>query len=364
VPPLRLLVIGYEGSPSTRLRALQYLDDLRRDGFETTTLLFPRGSRAGSRTSIQSVWRQLMGADVILVQRVLSRRLNLLLRASRKPTVFDLGDAVHYIRSTQLEATDHPSTLVDRGRVLYRRGVRGSRYYSSRKRVLEEMLKLSQAAIFGNPVLESELSGRVRGESIVLPTAVPVSRANLKVHGASAPVTIGWIGTRGNLFHLQKLEPVFERLRARLGDRAQLAVVTNQEYRSNSLPTVFTEWSLEEESELVRSFDIGVMPLVDDPFSRGKCAFKAILSMSFGVPVVISPVGMNAELVRDGWNGFLASTHEEWERALVQLVSDHQLRAQLGTNAYETIEAGYSTERTYPVLRDALLRAASSEPAP
>jgi glycosyltransferase involved in cell wall biosynthesis len=357
---VRLLVIGYEGHPSTRLRVLQYLDALRGDGVESTAVLVPQIARSDPRRNLTVIRRHLRSADVVLVQRVLTRWLNLLLRAGRKPVVFDLDDAVHYIRPAQLPATLHPSRPADRGRALYRRLIRGSKYYSSRKALLDEMLGLSRAVIFGNAVLENELAGRARGEHLVLPTSVPVPRDELKVHENHAPVTIGWVGVKDNLTHLRTLEPVFSRLRERFGEAARLSVVTSEEYRSDHLPTDFTRWSLESEADLVRTFDIGIMPLIDDPFSRGKCAFKAILCMSHGIPVVVSRVGANAELVRDGWNGFLASTQGEWDAALVQLASDHELRARMGRNAYETIEDGYSIERAYPVLRDVLLRAGAA----
>jgi glycosyltransferase involved in cell wall biosynthesis len=116
-------------------------------------------------------------------------------------------------------------------------------------------------------------------------------------------------------------------------------------------------WSLEAEGDEVLTFDIGLMPLQDDPFSRGKCAFKAVFCMSRGVPVVASPVGANSELIAHGENGYLASNTAEWVDYLSGLVEDATLRAQLGHRARETIEAGFSAERVRAQLGETLLRA-------
>jgi glycosyltransferase involved in cell wall biosynthesis len=360
--PIRIVAIGYERHPSIRLRVEQYGAALREDGFELTTLLLPQTGQKRWREHAQMVWRRVERADVVIVQRVLFRWLNLILRAAQKPVVFDLDDSVQYVRPTQLSTTLHPRTANDRGRVLYRRAVRGSVYYSSRKRLLDNMLSFCHAAILGNDVLREELAPRTRAPIVIIPTSVPTSLENVKEHDPHSPVTVGWVGTRSNLLHLRTLEPAFRSLAKGSADLLKLHVVTSEDYRSEYLPTENTTWTLEGEAEAVRSFDIGLMPLVDDPFSRGKSAFKAVLCMSYGIPVVISPVGVNAELVRNGWNGFLASTPEEWTGAISALAEDHELRARLGLNAFRTIEDRFSTERAYPRLRSLLEQVACGRP--
>jgi glycosyltransferase involved in cell wall biosynthesis len=358
---LRIVAIGYDRHPSMRLRVQQYEQDLQSEGCSLTTVLLPQAGAGRPQAYARGIWRAVAGADVVLVQRVLFGWLNALLRASRKPVVFDLDDLVQYIRPTQLEATEQPRSVKDRARVIYRQLARGSRYYSSRRRPLEQMLSLSRAAILGNRSLQKEVAPYALCPTVVLPTCVPTHRAERKKHEARRPVTLGWVGTRDNVLHLRTLEPVFSALRERFGDDLKLQVVTSQEYRSNFLRTEFTPWSLKSERDVVSTFDIGIMPLVDDPYSRGKCAFKAILCMSYGVPVVISPVGLNAELVKHGWNGFLASTSAEWAEGIARLVEDHELRAQLGSNAFRTIENGFSTARAYPILKSVLERVARGE---
>jgi glycosyltransferase involved in cell wall biosynthesis len=357
-----VLAIGYESNPAMRVRVQQYLEPLQRDGFDVQELLLPQGHGrppAAKASVLQALWE----ADVVIVQRILARWLNLLSSATRAPIVFDLDDAVHYIRTSQLQATEHPSGLYQRSRVAYRRRVRGSVYFSSRKRLLDQMLRMARVAIFGNPFLARELGPAATCPTVVIPNSVRTSPDRLKVHEQRWPIKLGWIGTGNNLVHLRELEPALQRLAQQFGDgRLSLHVVTDQPYESQFLATEYTPWSLEREERLVRSFDIGLMPLIDDPFSRGKSAFKAILCMSYGIPVVISPVGVNAELINDGWNGFLASTSHEWETAIARLAEDLELRAKLGQNAYQTIEAGFSTARAYPLLKRIIERVARGEP--
>jgi glycosyltransferase involved in cell wall biosynthesis len=359
--PVRVVAICYSSSPSTRLRVQQYAASFERDGVVLRTLLLPQSDLDGLRSDVRLIHAAVARADVVLVQRVLHLWLNVLLAAARKPVVFDLDDSVQYIRTTQLAATDHPATAKDRARVVYRRVVRGSRYYSSRRRLLRQVLRLSKVVIVGNSPLRDELAGLTRSRTIVLPTCVPADPSALKAHAPSRPITLGWVGTSDNLIHLRTLEPAFRRLADRFGDGVRLHVVTSRPYESASLPTVFTKWSVAAEAQLTRTFDIGLMPLIDDRFSRGKSAFKAILCMSYGIPVVVSPVGVNAEVVRDGSNGLLASSADEWEAAIARLADSWQLRAELGRNAFRTVEERFSTARAYPVLKSVLERVARGE---
>ena len=118
-------------------------------------------------------------------------------------------------------------------------------------------------------------------------------------------------------------------------------------------------WSLEAELALLREMEIGIMPLSDTPWTRGKCGLKGLLSMAMGAATVMSPVGVNSEIVRHGENGFLATTEDEWFSLLSRLVEDVSLRRRLGSAARETVTRGYSVRRWEGVLADILARAAA-----
>jgi len=119
------------------------------------------------------------------------------------------------------------------------------------------------------------------------------------------------------------------------------------------VPGVATEqppWALEREVELFNTCDVGVYPLADDEWSRGKCGFKAIEFMACGVPVVASAVGVNREIIEDGVNGFLASTDDEWVEKLGRLLEDPALRRRFGQAGRRTIEERYSLRVHAPTL--------------
>jgi glycosyltransferase involved in cell wall biosynthesis len=117
-------------------------------------------------------------------------------------------------------------------------------------------------------------------------------------------------------------------------------------------------WRTETEVEDLADLDVGIMPLADTDWERGKCGLKALQYMALGVPAVVSPVGVNTEIVRDGENGLLAATGEEWERALERLLADDGLRRRLGDAGRATVESGYSARvhapRVAEAFRDAL----------
>ena len=110
------------------------------------------------------------------------------------------------------------------------------------------------------------------------------------------------------------------------------------------MPFVWRPWSPETEVEEIARFDVGIMPMPDNDWARGKCAMKALLYMAAGVPAVCSAIGMNREVIEDGANGFLASTDEEWLARVGALVEDPALRERIGAAGRRTVELGYSAE--------------------
>jgi glycosyltransferase involved in cell wall biosynthesis len=123
----------------------------------------------------------------------------------------------------------------------------------------------------------------------------------------------------------------------------------------------FRKWSAKKELDDLRSFDIGIMPLANNEINRGKCGFKALLCMACGIPVVISPVGMNSEIVRDGENGFLADSVEQWFEKLDLLVGNKALRERLGRAGKETVDESYSVKVNLTKLLAVFREAARSE---
>jgi glycosyltransferase involved in cell wall biosynthesis len=137
-----------------------------------------------------------------------------------------------------------------------------------------------------------------------------------------------------------------------------LHIATGKPYALAGVTVENEHWTPEREIAYLQHADIGLMPLHNTPRARGKCAFKALQYMAVGTPVVLSPVGMNAEVVEDGVTGYLADTPEEWKAKLARLITDPALRERMGRAARERVREHYSHEVYFPVLKGVLERAA------
>lgn len=186
------------------------------------------------------------------------------------------------------------------------------------------------------------------GNVSVVPTAVDPNRYAGIIRVPSPVVRIGWIGTPLHRPNVEILRPALTQLARER--RFELVMVGLNEPLDWRLPAIrYMEWNLQEELTFFAHFDIGVMPLEDSAFARGKCAFKLIQYMAAGLPVVASPVGANCEVVEDGTNGFLARTNEDWRSRLRQLIDDAGLREGLGANGRAVVRKSYSAPGLWPV---------------
>jgi glycosyltransferase involved in cell wall biosynthesis len=190
-----------------------------------------------------------------------------------------------------------------------------------------------------------------------IPTSVDTSRWVPRATAAPNPGVpiVGWIGSPTTGQYIRQLAPVLQRVAATHRFRMRIsgagAPVEMPGVSVDDVP-----WALEREVELFNTCDVGVYPLPDDEWSKGKCGFKAIQFMACGVPVVASAVGVNREIVEDGVNGFLASTADEWVDKLGRLLTDPALRRRFGDAGRRTIEQRYSLEVNAPHLAEVLRR--------
>jgi glycosyltransferase involved in cell wall biosynthesis len=218
------------------------------------------------------------------------------------------------------------------------------------------MVKGSDAVTVGNQFLKNEVLKVDRAKKVfVIPTSIDTNLyPKKKSFSDHQEIILGWIGTKGNLKYLKRLDPVFETLRQRF-PQVKLKIVSNDFYDSSRLPLVKKTWKLEDENEDLISFDIGLMPLSDDLWSRGKCGLKIIQYLSVGVPVVCTPVGINSDIVKNGENGFWATNDQEWVDHLSALIRNPELRYRMGLKGIDTVEKKYSlavtSEKFFQVLQ-------------
>lgn len=214
-------------------------------------------------------------------------------------------------------------------------------------------------AIAGSRHLEAWCRDSGAPQTALIPTVIDLERYPPAPPPANDVFTIGWIGTRSTLPHLAGAAEALRRVCA--DGRARLRLIANAPIDLPGVPVEFIPWREDREAELLAGIDTGIMPLPDEPWERGKCAYKLIQYMAAGRAVVASPVGANAEVVENGVTGLLATTTEEWTAALERLRLDAVGRAAMGAAGRRRVEERYCLQVQADRLAAALRRAARRE---
>lgn len=221
------------------------------------------------------------------------------------------------------------------------------------------LIQRAALVVAGNAYLADFARAAGARQVELVPTVIDLERyplPTISLAKIDRPPCVGWIGQRATAAFLAPYASIFQRLSA---DGQARFTAIGIDAPSLGLPMASIPWSEHTEVASISSLDIGIMPLVDEPFERGKCGYKLIQYMACGLPVVASPVGVNRQIVEHGVNGFLAETPEEWERALMTLLADAGLRQRMGQAGRQKVEAQYCVQVTGPKLA-ALLGAAAS----
>lgn len=182
-----------------------------------------------------------------------------------------------------------------------------------------------------------------------LPTVVDTNRYSTRTHNDEKPFNIGWIGSPSTAKYLHVIQPALSEL---LTGSSRLVLVGSGEVDLGNTSTEVREWSEETEVSELLTFDVGIMPLPDNPWERGKCGYKLIQYMACGLPVVASPVGVNERIVDDGYNGFLAESSHEWVESINRLKQDCSLREEMGARGRRKVEEHFSLDVTQPKMHE------------
>ncbi len=155
-------------------------------------------------------------------------------------------------------------------------------------------------------------------------------------------ICIGWTGSSTTLKHLELAFGFLEKLKEKYGDRIYFKLIADIPLKNSRLEFQFCKWSKEREVEDLNEIDIGIMPLPDDEWAKGKCGFKGLQYMALEIPAIMSPVGVNNEIIKDGENGFLATGDEEWVEKISRLIDSEALRNSIGKKGRQTVIERYS----------------------
>jgi len=313
------------GEASCRFRVLQYIPHLKRLGIQADV--------ADLRVPVAARWKILRTAaayDTVCIHRAFLSPLEQrwLCRAG-KSYVFDFDDAIMFRDSSHR----HLESWQRRWR--FRRMVAGAR-----------------TVIAGNSYLAGWAS-RYSDRVTTIPTAIDLAAYRARRAALGDEPVIGWIGTRINLMYLSPILPALKRL-ARQRPDVTLKIVSDGSLDISGVAVIKKRWSLEDEVNDVMSFQVGLMPLPDDPWTRGKCALKVLQYFAASVPVVCSPVGANLEVVENGRSGYFARTEDEWVVHLDELLGDAARRRNFGAAGRSMVERKYSVDANVDQFVDAL----------
>lgn len=331
--------------PGSRFRVRQYIQSLAEHDVEVTEFFTRPGAYPPQRKLIRPFWAiYTLGSrlpsivrsydyDVTLFQREMVSTFLTLEPLTKKPRVLDVDDAIWLNRDSGFA---------------------------------RRLAGLCDSVICGNSFL-AEYFSQWNPNVVILPTAVDSDRfaplpAENRRHDAAGPV-IGWSGGQGGFLDLQVAEDAL-RIILKKYPGARLRVMAD-EPPNLDLPAgqvEFVRWSPEVEVQAIQGFDIGIMPLRDTMWSRGKCAYKMLLYMSCGVPVVVSPVGMTREVCDMAPVGHCAATTNEWIDALEDLLNNQERASVMGENARKVVVRDFSLQALAPRLATELLRVAGFDP--
>jgi len=330
-------------APSQRFRFEQYLGILEAEGWEiqqepfwdeqSWEILYQKGQ------VLSKVWALLRGfwrrstlvfrvakVQVVLVHRELAPMgfpwvAWFLTQVLKKPMVFDFDDAIW------IPNTSHSN-----------RWTLGLKSYGN----TSKLIRISSLVFAGNAFLaEYAKSCGGRAEVNIMPTTIDTEGHHNRLGSPSKEAfVVGWTGSHSTLTYLNDLKPTMEALAAEFPLRWVIVSDVRPNFDCSFLE--FRPWSKETEVESLLDFHVGVMPLRDDAWAEGKCGFKALQYLALGIPALVSPVGVNKEIVQEGENGYLCSEPEDWYERLKQLASDAELLALLSKNTRKGIESKYS----------------------
>lgn len=223
-------------------------------------------------------------------------------------------------------------------------------------RKIDEIMANAAVVTAGNGYLAERARSAGAPRVEILPSVINLESYPLVEVPVNDIFTIGWIGSPSTAKHLLDAEIALKQVCKNRGGKVVLIGAGENPF--SGLMATMRDWNEATQSMEIGNFDVGIMPLPDNPWERGKCGFKLIQCMACGKPVVASPVGVNREIVVEGVNGFLASTSKEWVDALLRLRADPELRRAMGEKGRRMVEEKYCLQVTAPRLHRLLLEAA------
>ena len=341
---------------SSRMRTFQYLNAFEAAGIETTVAplfsdVYVEGLQQGKKLRSEVIHAYL-------------RRMRRLLKASSFDLIWIEKECLPWL-PVGIERwlfPKHVPYVLDYDDAVFHRYDQSKNAWV--KRLLAQkhpgLMRGAALVVAGNPYIAAVATRAGAQRVEVVPTVIDLERYPLSAASSGAamgPPTVGWVGQRSTSNFLKPLLPIFQELID--AEHAQVCAV-GIDAKALGFTMQSVPWSEQTEVADINTFDIGIMPLADEPFERGKCGYKLIQYMACGLPVIASPVGVNRDMVEEGVNGFLAETTAEWRHALDRLIADPALRQKMGQAGRAMVENRYCLQVSAPRLTGLLLETAGA----
>jgi len=328
-------------SPSQRFRFEQYLDYLESNGFEwelsylidrkDDKRFYSKGNYFHKlRVLLKSIrkrkyeLKRLDEFDLIYIQREAfmtgTIKYEQAYAASSAKVVYDFDDSVWLTNVS--DGNRNLKFLKDPGKT-------------------EKIIGLADMVFAGNQYL-ADYASKFNQTVRVVPTTIDTNYHQKVISQNEDQICIGWTGSTTTIQHFEMAIPFLEKLKEKYGGRICFQVIGDKNYKNVSLGIDGVEWNRETEIEDLSAIDIGIMPLPDDEWAKGKCGCKGLQYMALEIPAVMSPVGVNAEIIENNINGFTATTTDEWVEKISNLIDSEELRRQIGKAGRLTVLEQYS----------------------
>ncbi len=318
-----LFISKDESSASTRYRALNYFSLLKAAGWQTKHMSAHQKPLQRLR-----ILHAASKADVVVIVRKTFAPIFLkMLRSVCKRLVFDFDDAI-FVRSN-------------------------GEYSRLRSKRFNRMILISDQVWAGNKYLADE-ARTINAHVSVVPTAINLTKYDLEIKPPpetlySEFVDIVWIGSRSTSKYLKLVLPALEAL-AKNNPLLRLKIIADFDLDTKYIRTLPVQWQEKTEASELRSSSIGIAPMIDNSWTRGKCALKVLQYMASGLPVVSSAAGVNKEIVIDGENGFLVTSDTQWIQRLQQLANDARMCRSMGNKGKQFVSEHYSEANSFGTM--------------
>lgn len=331
-------------SPSQRFRFEQYLGYLNENGYDCqhVFLLDAQDDKTFySRRKLLSKARILISSVMLLIKHTYFKKYALIFvqreafmlgtaffekqMSKRSKLIFDLDDSIWMTQTGDIKSANK------------------FLYFLKDPNKTKHIIEAAHMVFAGNPYIADFASKHNKNVKIV-PTTIDTDEYAYVKRTDEGQICIGWSGSVTTIIHFEFVLEALKVIKKKYGERVRFLVVGSADFKNEELGIVGLPWSKERELEDFRSMDIGLMPLPDDEWTKGKCALKGLQYMSFGIPCIMSPVGVNSAIIQDGVNGFLASNQAEWVKSLSDIIDSFELRQRIGKAGRDTVVNQYSIE--------------------